>query len=103
MLCVVQLIRIQLFQLRLSSSKAEKSNTSAKGLLESLKYSIKNSSFLKQFKLSRSYSTFLLCSGTTLIEIAVCTAQNMKMAMDVFVGHPFRNCLSEEYVAKIKT
>jgi hypothetical protein len=27
----------------------------------------------------------------------------MKMAMDVFVGHPFRNCLSEEYVAKIKT
>ena len=62
-------IAIQLFQLRLSTSKAEKSNTSAKGCWESLwKFinllAIPNS-------LSRSYSTFPPCSWTTLIEIAV--------------------------------
>jgi hypothetical protein len=64
---------IQLFQLRLSTSKAEKSNTSAKGCWESLWKFIK---FLAiPSSLSRSYSTFPLCSWTTLIEIAVYTTQ----------------------------
>ena len=61
---------IQLFQLRLSPSKAEKSNTSAKGLLGIAK---KLMIFLAiPSNLSCSYSTFPLCSWTTLIEIAVC-------------------------------
>jgi hypothetical protein len=54
----------QLFQLRWSPNKAEKLNTSAKDLLESLSKPI-------PARLSRSYSTFPLCSGTTLMEIAV--------------------------------
>jgi hypothetical protein len=60
---------IQLFQLRLSPSKAEKSNTSAKDCWESLINSVNFLALLSS--LSRSYSTFPLCSGTTLIEIAV--------------------------------
>jgi hypothetical protein len=62
-------IHIQLFQLRLSPSKAEKSNTSAKGCWESLWKFINLLAIPSS--LSRSYSTFPLCPGTTLIEIAV--------------------------------
>jgi hypothetical protein len=61
---------IQLFQLRLSTSKAEKSNMSAKGCRESLWKFINLLTIPSS--LSRSYSTFPLCSWTTLIEIAVC-------------------------------
>jgi hypothetical protein len=60
---------LQLFQLRLSTSKAEKSNTSAKGCWESLWKCINLLTIPSG--LSRSYSTFPLCSWTTLIEIAV--------------------------------
>jgi hypothetical protein len=60
---------IQLFQLRLSTSKAEKSNTSAKGCWESLWKFINLLTIPSS--LSRSYSTFPLYSWTTLIEIAV--------------------------------
>jgi hypothetical protein len=64
-------IYIQLFQLRLSTSNVEKSNTSAKGCWESLT----NEWIFKAIpsSLSRSNSTFTLCSWTTLIEIAVYT------------------------------
>jgi hypothetical protein len=60
---------IQLFQLRLSTRKAEKSNTSAKGCWESLWEFINLLAIPSS--LSRSCSTFQLCSWTTLIEIAV--------------------------------
>jgi hypothetical protein len=60
---------IQLFQLRLSTSKAEKSNTSAKGCWESL-WKFVNLLTIPS-SLSRLYSTFPLCWWTTLIEIAV--------------------------------
>ena len=56
---------IQLFQLRLSPSKAEKSNTRANDLL-GIGHKLRN-------LFVRSYSTFPLCSGTTLIKIAVCS------------------------------
>jgi hypothetical protein len=57
---------IHLFQLRLSTSKAEKSNTSAKGCWEPLWKFINLLAIPSS--LSRSYSTFPLCSSTTLIE-----------------------------------
>ena len=60
---------IQLFQLRLSTSEAEKSNTSAKGCWESLWKFINLLAIPSS--LSRSYSTFPLCSEDNLIEIAV--------------------------------
>jgi hypothetical protein len=63
------IIDIQLFQLRLSTSKAEKSNTSAKGWWEPLWKFI--NLLVIPSSLSRSYSTFPLCSWTTLIEITV--------------------------------
>ena len=61
-------------QLRLSPSKAEKSNTSAKGLLGITKKFLNFLAILS--KLSRSYSTFPLYSGTTLIETAVYSLYN---------------------------
>jgi hypothetical protein len=67
--CVTYTLYIQLFQLRLSMSKAEKSNTSAKGCRELLWKFINLLAIPSS--LSRSYSTFPLCSWTTLIEIAV--------------------------------
>jgi hypothetical protein len=62
-------MHIQLFQLRLSTSKAGKSNTSAKGLL-GIANKLMNF-FAIPSSLSRSYSIFPLCLGRTLIEIAV--------------------------------
>jgi hypothetical protein len=62
---------MQLLQLRSSTSKAEKSNTSAKGCWEPLWKFINLLAIPSS--LSRSYSTFPLCSWTTLIEIAVYT------------------------------
>jgi urate oxidase len=59
---------IQLFQLRLSTRKAEKSNTSAKNCWEPLWKFI--NLLVIPSSLSRSYSTFPLCSWTTLTEIA---------------------------------
>jgi hypothetical protein len=61
----LSLVHIQLFQLRLSTSKAEKSNTSAKGCWESLW------KVINLLAISSGHSTFPLCSWTTLIEIAV--------------------------------
>jgi hypothetical protein len=66
---------LQLFQLRLSPSKAGESNTSGKVEYERerlLGIANKLMNLLAiPSSLSRSYSTFLVCSGTTLIEIAV--------------------------------
>jgi hypothetical protein len=53
----------------LSPSKVEKSNANAKGCFEPLWKCINLLAIPSS--LSRSYSTFPLCSGTTLIEIAV--------------------------------
>jgi hypothetical protein len=61
---------IRAFQIMYTYSKAEKSNTSAKGFLG---IANKLMNFLAISRsLSHSYSTFPLCLGTTLIEIAVC-------------------------------
>jgi hypothetical protein len=56
------------------ASKAEKSNTSAKGCWEPLWKFINLLAIPSS--LSRSYSTFPLCSWTTLIEIAVYSTGN---------------------------
>jgi hypothetical protein len=56
---------IQLFQLRLSTSKAEKSNTSAKGCWEPLWKFINLLAIPSS--LSRSYSTFPLCCHKILL------------------------------------
>ena len=72
---------IHLFQLRLSPSEAEKTNTSTKDLLG---IANKLMNFLAiPSKLSCSYSTFPLCSGTTLIEITVYNASNAIWTTDI--------------------
>jgi hypothetical protein len=79
---VISFSCIQLFQLRLSTSKAEKSNTSAKGCWEPLWKCINLLAIPSS--LSRSYSTFPLCSWTTLIEIAV-----YNLVVRIFPIEPF--------------
>jgi hypothetical protein len=75
--------RVQLFQLRLSTSKAEKLNTSVKGSWELLWKFINLLAIPSS--LSRSYSTFPLCSWTTLIEIPVYKRADPKEDKDILV------------------
>ena len=89
------LYSIQLFQLRLPTSKAEKSNTSAKGCWESLCKFINLLAIPSS--LSRSYSIFPLCSWTTLIEIAV---YNIHSRHPVESRHICFTACSQAYIPK---
>ena len=73
---------IQLFQLRLSpeqSGKVEYERERLLGIANKLMNLLAIPS-----NLSRSYSSFTLCSWTTLIEIAVCVENTVEIYSDLF-------------------